>query len=157
MALSEGSFECDGGGHRGGEVYTAVHHQRSSVTKHPIPPEVSTSNLLRRYCLSLENNPTVTKACTSLVGFMLGDCLAQKLEGNDVLELARVARLGAYGLLLDGPVGHMWYKCAPLLTSKLCHFLFTSGQIPLAWSARVHHSISLNNHVHPSSSISPQM
>ena len=63
-----------------------------------------------RYCLSLETNPFLTKACTSLVGFMLGDFLAQKLEGEDLVDMARLARLGAYGLLLDG---HMWYKCVP--------------------------------------------
>ena len=66
-----------------------------------------------RYCMSLENRPIVTKACTSLVGFMLGDLLAQKLEGDDLIDMARVMRLGAYGVLLDGPVGHMWYKCVP--------------------------------------------
>lgn len=70
-----------------------------------------------RYCLSLETNPFITKACTSLIGFMLGDCLAQKLEGEAAIELARVLRLGAYGVLLDGPVGHLWYKCASLRRS----------------------------------------
>lgn len=82
-------------------------------TQPPLPPVQEAPiklNLWQRYCQSLETNPFVTKACTSLVGFMLGDCLAQKLEGDDLINLARVARLGAYGVLLDGPVGHIWYK-----------------------------------------------
>lgn len=38
---------------------------------------------------------------------MLGDILAQNLEGNASLELMRVARLGAYGFFLDGvPPNH---------------------------------------------------
>lgn len=44
---------------------------------------------------------------------MLGDVLAQKLEGAAVLDLGRTLHLGMYGFLLDGPVGHVWYKCAP--------------------------------------------
>ena len=69
-------------------------------------------NHVCRYCIALDRHPFITKACTSLCGFMLGDVLAQKLEGSAAIELARVARLGAYGFLLDGPVGHLWYRCA---------------------------------------------
>jgi hypothetical protein len=65
----------------------------------------------------LEQNPFATKAATSLMGFMLGDVLAQNLEGDGVLDLARVMRLGLYGFLLDGPVGHIWYKCEALRTA----------------------------------------
>lgn len=63
-----------------------------------------------RYCICLEENPFATKAATSFLGFMLGDVLAQTLEGASAVDAARVLRLGSYGLLLDGPVGHLWYK-----------------------------------------------
>jgi hypothetical protein len=43
---------------------------------------------------------------------MLGDVLAQNLEGSPSLDFARVLHLGAYGFFLDGPIGHLWYKCA---------------------------------------------
>ena len=71
-----------------------------------------TDSMACRYCIALERRPFLTKACTSLVGFMLGDCLAQKLEGAAVFDFGRVLHLGAYGFFLDGPVGHTWYKCA---------------------------------------------
>lgn len=72
-----------------------------------------------RYCLLLETNPFLTKAATSLVGFALGDVLAQRLEGSAVIDAGRVLHLGLYGFLLDGPVGHLWYKCAPLATARV--------------------------------------
>jgi hypothetical protein len=61
----------------------------------------------------------LTKALTSLCGFMLGDVLAQNLEGSSSLDFARVLHLGAYGFFLDGPIGHLWYKCALAQISNL--------------------------------------
>jgi hypothetical protein len=84
-----------------------------------------------RYCTSLEHRPLATKAATSLIGFMLGDILAQRLEGVNILDIGRVLHLGMYGLLIDGPIGHMWYKCAlnPLHYSHslLCSYLAMTG------------------------------
>lgn len=64
------------------------------------------------YHSNLEKHPYTTKAMTSFVGFMLGDMIAQYMShhGHDAaLDLMRILRLGAYGLLLDGPVGSLWY------------------------------------------------
>jgi protein Mpv17 len=61
------------------------------------------------YCESLETRPLLTKACTSFVGFMLGDLVAQHISHPDMVDVTRILRLGAYGLLLDGPIGSMWY------------------------------------------------
>ena len=58
---------------------------------------------------SLEKKPTRTKACTSFVGFIIGDILAQQISGTPFNPL-RCLRLGAYGLFLDGPIGHQWYR-----------------------------------------------
>jgi hypothetical protein len=45
---------------------------------------------------------------------MLGDLLAQHVAahhgaGGESLDIARVLRLGLYGLALDGPLGSLWY------------------------------------------------
>lgn len=63
-----------------------------------------------KYCNSLETNPMATKAVTSLVGFMLGDMLAQRLESGSILDASRMLHMGMYGLMLDGPIGHLWYQ-----------------------------------------------
>lgn len=49
-----------------------------------------------------------TKALTSFLGFVIGDFFAQKIEGGPY-NILRCLRLGTYGLLLDGPIGHWWY------------------------------------------------
>lgn len=63
------------------------------------------------YSGALKKSPLLTKACTSLVGFMLGDLIAQHVGSShhESMDVLRVLRLGAYGLCLDGPLGSMWY------------------------------------------------
>ncbi|GBF96830.1 hypothetical protein Rsub_09686 [Raphidocelis subcapitata] len=64
----------------------------------------------RAYSDALERHPLLTKALTSCVGFMLGDLVAQHVADSAAgLDAIRVLRLGAYGLLLDGPLGAAWY------------------------------------------------
>ena len=65
--------------------------------------------LWNAYLQSLEKKPTRTKACTSFVGFIIGDILAQQISGTP-FNPVRCLRLGAYGLFLDGPIGHQWYR-----------------------------------------------
>ncbi|KAK9808300.1 hypothetical protein WJX73_009459 [Symbiochloris irregularis] len=61
------------------------------------------------YTARLESDPIRTKALTSFMGFVIGDTLAQRI-GGDPIDALRCLRLGAYGLFLDGPIGHLWYK-----------------------------------------------
>ncbi|KAI8465155.1 MAG: hypothetical protein J3K34DRAFT_437888 [Monoraphidium minutum] len=65
------------------------------------------------YVRALEARPLLTKAVTSCAGFMLGDLIAQQLGhhggGAEAFDALRVARLGLYGLCLDGPLGALWY------------------------------------------------
>lgn len=61
------------------------------------------------YCNSLRRHPLTTKACTSLVGFVLGDAIAQHITHPAFMDVVRTARVGMYGLLIDGPVGAAWY------------------------------------------------
>lgn len=64
----------------------------------------------RGYNSSLESNPVRTKASTSFIGFVLGDIMAQKIGGVSFVDPVRCLRLGTYGLAVDGPFGHLWYK-----------------------------------------------
>ena len=40
------------------------------------------ADLWRTYCRKIETDPIKTKAVTSFLGFMLGDSIAQKIEGH---------------------------------------------------------------------------
>lgn len=65
-------------------------------------------NLWTSYTRRIDTDPVPTKALTSFFGFVIGDFLAQKIEG-DSYDIFRCLRLGTYGLFLDGPIGHWWY------------------------------------------------
>ena len=76
----------------------------------------------------LATPPTKTPALPrSAVGFVAGDLVAQHVAASSAaahhaaaaagaagaaggLDLARAARLGLYGLALDGPLGAAWYS-----------------------------------------------
>lgn len=66
-------------------------------------------DLWRTYCRKIETDPIKAKAVTSFLGFMIGDSIAQKIEGH-TFNPVRSLRLGSYGLTIDGPIGHAWYK-----------------------------------------------
>lgn len=66
--------------------------------------------------------PSCSRSC---VGFILGDLLAQHLGhggAGGACDLLRAARLGAFGLAIDGPLGAAWYD---LLVSSLPLFCGT--------------------------------
>lgn len=52
----------------------------------------------------LDERPIFVKSMTSLVGFALGDILAQAISGNSY-NLLRTLRMTLFGILMDGPVG----------------------------------------------------
>lgn len=62
------------------------------------------------YNSALDSKPILTKAVTSLIGFALGDLLAQKFlgDGGDV-DVKRLLRMASFGLLFHGPSGHYFY------------------------------------------------
>ena len=63
------------------------------------------------YNEKLESNPLATKAMTSLIGWALGDYLAQTfIGGGGVFNFKRFARLSAFGFLYHGPSGHYFYN-----------------------------------------------
>lgn len=64
------------------------------------------------YNTQLDRYPIMTKAMTSLIGFFLGDVLAQKFLGEKDADInwARVARMASFGFLIHGPTGHYFYS-----------------------------------------------
>lgn len=62
----------------------------------------------RAYNELLDEKPIMVKSMTSFFGFMIGDIVAQTIVG-DPYSAARTMRLVMFGVLMDGPCGHMWY------------------------------------------------
>mmetsp|Transcript_8111 Transcript_8111/g.17483 ORF Transcript_8111/g.17483 Transcript_8111/m.17483 type:complete len:271 (-) Transcript_8111:156-968(-) len=62
------------------------------------------------YNSQLAARPILIKALTSLVGFALGDILAQSvLNKDEEFDSARLLRMALFGLLVHGPTGHFFY------------------------------------------------
>lgn len=64
------------------------------------------------YNSALTKNPITTKGVTSLIGFFLGDLIAQKFLGEKGADIdkARLARMASFGFLIHGPSGHYFYS-----------------------------------------------
>lgn len=73
-------------------------------------------NVVNAYNAALVKHPVATKALTSLIGFAVGDRIAQSI-GTGHFDIWRCLRLSLYGLLIDGPIGHYFYQ---LLDSNIC-------------------------------------
>lgn len=63
------------------------------------------------YTDSLRDNPVLVKAYTSGTVYALGDGVAQTFEGVELADIkrGRVLRSALAGLLLHGPLSHVWY------------------------------------------------
>jgi protein Mpv17 len=62
------------------------------------------------YNKALDDKPLTAKACTSLVGWALGDLLAQIFITGGAFDMKRFITLSAFGLLYHGPSGHYFYN-----------------------------------------------
>jgi len=63
------------------------------------------------YNRALESSPVLTKACTSLVGFTVGDVLTQCfVMPEPKYDVMRTVRLGSFGFLIHGTTGHYFYS-----------------------------------------------
>lgn len=66
--------------------------------------------LWKGYNQLLKDQPLLTKALTSFVGFSAGDLLAQKfIDKKDTIDLKRLLKLASFGFLVHGPTGHYFY------------------------------------------------
>ena len=69
--------------------------------------------LLAEYGHAAEAWPLLTMASTSGVAYIVGDVVAQRVEGRwrvGLLDLARTARAGALGFFLHGPLLSAWIR-----------------------------------------------
>ncbi|CAM9724530.1 unnamed protein product [Sphacelaria rigidula] len=65
----------------------------------------------------LDKQPLLTKSLTSMVGFALGDLLAQKgVEKKEEIDMTRLMKLASFGALVHGSTGHFFYN---FLDSKI--------------------------------------
>ncbi|CBN79193.1 conserved unknown protein [Ectocarpus siliculosus] len=62
------------------------------------------------YNSALADKPILVKACTSFVGFSIGDFLAQKGTSKESFSYARLARMAAFGFLFHGTISHFFYN-----------------------------------------------
>ena len=68
------------------------------------------SKIWAAYEKQLEEKPLLIKALTSMVGFLLGDVLAQVfIQKNDPFDFARLFRLASFGFLVHGTTSHWFY------------------------------------------------
>jgi len=88
--------------------------EHGSITPEKVTPVAESGPLgafqrfWQAYSKMLDERPIFTKSMTSLVGFALGDILAQVISRNPY-NLLRTLRMTLFGILMDGPVGHLWY------------------------------------------------
>lgn len=66
--------------------------------------------VLDSYQRALREHPVATKAVTSLVGFAIGDRIAQSIGSSTSFDVLRFVRMSLYGVMIDGPVGHYFYQ-----------------------------------------------
>ena len=70
---------------------------------------VTKSKLWGLYSLSLTLRPIYTKALSSMLGFLIGDFMAQVFFVKRPFDMARFIRMGAFGAVVHAPFGHFFY------------------------------------------------
>lgn len=70
---------------------------------------ITKSKLWGLYSLSLSLRPIYTKSLSSLIGFLIGDLLAQVFFIRGAFDLIRFLRMGAFGAFIHAPLGHLFY------------------------------------------------
>lgn len=93
----------------------ALSHHRLTTSR------PATRNPWTAYNHALQARPLATKSVTSVIGFALGDLIAQLATANASsqrssnasrpnLDIGRMARMGIFGGALAGPLGHYWFQ-----------------------------------------------
>ncbi|CAE7648376.1 Pxmp2 [Symbiodinium sp. CCMP2456] len=77
--------------------------------------------------------PVLAKSLTSGVAYVLGDLIAQRVEGEPVINIFRCTHNGITGLILHGPILHFWI----LFLEGPFSQLFSNGDCLLAVVAKV--------------------
>ena len=82
----------------------------NSVSSNPLQ-WVTTTPVWGAYERQLSAQPVLTKGLTSLVGFALGDIIAQTLvEQAAIIDVARVVKFSSFGFLVHGTTCHFFYN-----------------------------------------------
>ncbi|CAM9466505.1 unnamed protein product [Choristocarpus tenellus] len=98
--MGQGSFFQDGDGDMDNLLMLGVLGSIGSAA----------SDVWDSYNTALGEKPILVKACTSLVGFSVGDYMAQKYMSNDAFSYERLARMAAFGFLFHGTISHFFYN-----------------------------------------------
>merc|ERR1712086_765065 len=99
----------------------------SSVSSNPLQ-WVTTTPAWGAYERQLSAQPVLTKGLTSLVGFALGDIIAQTLvEQAAIIDVARVVKFSSFGFLVHGTTCHFFYNFLDCSTSTRCRSSTTSS------------------------------
>lgn len=65
---------------------------------------------LDAYSEALDKSPITTKAFTSLIGWFIGDLLAQVLIAGGPVDYKRLISFSLFGFIYHGPSGHFFYN-----------------------------------------------
>ena len=71
---------------------------------------INKTRLMGMYGLSLNLKPLSTKSISSMIGFIIGDFIAQLISRKVKYDLIRSLRIGAFGALIHGPCGHVFFS-----------------------------------------------
>lgn len=88
---------------------TAKDGSSSLSSKGPSSPFGPLFSFVKAYNEALSQHPVAVKAATSLLGFLIGDIVAQSFN-PEPFDVLRCMRLSLYGGMIDGPVGHFFYQ-----------------------------------------------
>jgi protein Mpv17 len=76
----------------------------------------------QRYEVLARERPLLTGSVTSAVLWLIGDSIAQKIEGKSKQDFSRTVRLMCWGAFGFAPLAHFWYanlhRILPLNSSK---------------------------------------
>jgi len=101
---SSGPGMCDGGDGGGGTSEPTPEPADDDSGSNPLEA------LWKSYETALDEKPLLMKALTSMVGFALGDILAQTfIQKGDAFDWARFIRLTSFGCLVHGTTSHYFY------------------------------------------------
>lgn len=97
------------------------------------------------YNAMLTSKPILTKALTSVIGFSLGDILAQKFINKDgEFDTKRLLKMATFGFMFHGPTGHYFYGT-----------VFANWQPPCPPPNPIHPPSTGSGHVDTSDTIAP--
>lgn len=98
------------GGVSGGGGNGVARNAGEGAAEEPEPKAEEALGVWAAYEAALEKDPLLIKGLTSMIGFFLGDVLAQCfIEKSDKYDIWRTIRFSSFGLLVHGTTSHWFY------------------------------------------------